>query len=69
MINYVYENKTTVHSQHPIYTHYCYLYIIYHTQPENLLLSSKSKDAVTKLADFGLAVELNDPNQVEWFGK
>ncbi|XP_065888605.1 calcium/calmodulin-dependent protein kinase type II delta chain-like isoform X2 [Dysidea avara] len=37
-------------------------------KPENLLLSSKSKDAVTKLADFGLAVELNDPNQVEWFG-
>ena len=38
-------------------------------QPENLLLSSKTKDAITKLADFGLAVELSNPNEVDWFGE
>ena len=28
-------------------------------KPENLLLSSNAEDAVVKLADFGLAVEVN----------
>ena len=38
-------------------------------QPENLLLASKAKDASVKLADFGLAVELEDPNEPCWYGK
>lgn len=37
-------------------------------QPENLLLASKEKGAVVKLADFGLAVEVPNDNPT-WHGK
>lgn len=37
------------------------------TQPENLLLASKSKGAAVKLADFGLAIEVEGEQQA-WFG-
>jgi calcium/calmodulin-dependent protein kinase (CaM kinase) II len=37
-------------------------------QPENLLLASKAKGAAVKLADFGLAIELQG-DQTAWFGK
>lgn len=36
-------------------------------KPENLLLSSKEKGAIVKLADFGLAIEL-DNDRPGWFG-
>ncbi len=37
-------------------------------QPENLLLASKMKGAAVKLADFGLAIEVQGDQQA-WFGK
>jgi hypothetical protein len=37
-------------------------------QPENMLLASKAKGATIKLADFGLAVEV-DGDKEKWFGK
>lgn len=37
-------------------------------QPENLLLASKAKGAAVKLADFGLAIEVQGEQQA-WFGK
>ncbi len=37
-------------------------------QPENLLLASKEKGAVVKLADFGLAVEVAT-DEPKWFGQ
>lgn len=37
-------------------------------QPENLLLASKAKGAAVKLADFGLAIEVQGDQQA-WFGK
>lgn len=37
-------------------------------QPENLLLASKAKGAAVKLADFGLAIEVQG-DQEAWFGK
>lgn len=37
-------------------------------QPENLLLASKSKGAAVKLADFGLAIEVEGDQQA-WFGR
>ncbi|KQK82424.1 hypothetical protein AAES_74784 [Amazona aestiva] len=37
------------------------------TQPENLLLASKCKGAAVKLADFGLAIEVQGDQQA-WFG-
>ena len=37
-------------------------------QPENLLLASKRKGAAVKLADFGLAVEL-ESDDPQWHGK
>ncbi|KAB0342653.1 hypothetical protein FD754_019579 [Muntiacus muntjak] len=37
------------------------------TNPENLLLASKSKGAAVKLADFGLAIEVQGDQQA-WFG-
>lgn len=37
-------------------------------QPENLLLASKLKGAAVKLADFGLAIEVQGEQQA-WFGK
>jgi len=36
-------------------------------QPENLLLASKVKGAAVKLADFGLAIEVQGDHQA-WFG-
>lgn len=38
------------------------------SQPENLLLASKMKGAAVKLADFGLAIEVQGDQQA-WFGK
>ena len=37
-------------------------------QPENLLLASKAKGAAVKLADFGLAIEVQG-EQNAWFGR
>ena len=37
-------------------------------QPENLLLASKANGAAVKLADFGLAIEVQGDHQA-WFGK
>ncbi len=37
-------------------------------KPENLLLASKAKDAAVKLADFGLAVEMESDTK-GWYGK
>jgi len=37
-------------------------------KPENLLLASKQKGAAVKLADFGLAIEVQAEQQA-WFGK
>ncbi|CAG2069081.1 unnamed protein product [Timema podura] len=37
-------------------------------KPENLLLASKQKGAAVKLADFGLAIEVQGEQQA-WFGK
>lgn len=37
-------------------------------KPENLLLASKSKGAAVKLADFGLAIEVQGDQQA-WFGE
>ena len=37
-------------------------------KPENLLLASKLKGAAVKLADFGLAIEVQGEQQA-WFGK
>lgn len=37
-------------------------------QPENLLLASKAKGAAVKLADFGLAIEVQADTQA-WYGK
>jgi calcium/calmodulin-dependent protein kinase (CaM kinase) II len=37
-------------------------------KPENLLLASKQKGASVKLADFGLAIEVQGDQQA-WFGK
>lgn len=44
------------------------LSVVLHFQPENLLLASKSKGAAVKLADFGLAIEVEGDQQA-WFGK
>ena len=38
------------------------------SQPENLLLASKCKGAAVKLADFGLAIEVQGDQQA-WFGE
>lgn len=44
-------------------TVFCFL-----LQPENLLLASKAKGAAVKLADFGLAIEVQGEAQA-WYGK
>lgn len=44
----------------------CLLFVA--VQPENLLLASKLKGAAVKLADFGLAIEVQGDQQA-WFGK
>uniref|UniRef100_A0A673G1N8 calcium/calmodulin-dependent protein kinase n=1 Tax=Sinocyclocheilus rhinocerous TaxID=307959 RepID=A0A673G1N8_9TELE len=48
---------------------YCHLNGIVHRdlKPENLLLASKLKGAAVKLADFGLAIEVQGDQQA-WFG-
>lgn len=45
-----------------------YLLPPFSPQPENLLLASKAKGAAVKLADFGLAIEVQG-DQNAWFGK
>ncbi len=42
--------------------------VVFLLQPENLLLASKAKGAAVKLADFGLAIEVQGDQQA-WFGK
>lgn len=44
----------------------CSVFVSY-VQPENLLLASKCKNAAVKLADFGLAIEVQGDQQA-WFG-
>ncbi|KAK2178290.1 hypothetical protein NP493_549g00029 [Ridgeia piscesae] len=48
---------------------YCHQMSIVHRdlKPENLLLASKAKGAAVKLADFGLAIEVQGDQQA-WFG-
>ena len=48
----------------------CHEQNIFHRdlKPENLLLASREKGADVKLADFGLALELESANQMAWFG-
>lgn len=41
--------------------------LLLHLKPENLLLASKLKGAAVKLADFGLAIEVQGDQQA-WFG-
>ncbi|XP_077061228.1 calcium/calmodulin-dependent protein kinase type II delta 2 chain isoform X7 [Siphateles boraxobius] len=49
--------------------HHCHVNGIVHRdlKPENLLLASKMKGAAVKLADFGLAIEVQGDQQA-WFG-
>ena len=37
-------------------------------QPENLLLADKSREPPVKLADFGLAIEVEETSDVAWHG-
>ncbi|KRY31412.1 Calcium/calmodulin-dependent protein kinase type II alpha chain, partial [Trichinella spiralis] len=48
---------------------YCHVNSVVHRdlKPENLLLASKAKGAAVKLADFGLAIEVQG-DQEAWFG-
>lgn len=41
---------------------------VFTLKPENLLLASKLKGAAVKLADFGLAIEVQGDQQA-WFGE
>lgn len=45
-----------------------FLSVSLHSKPENLLLASKLKGAAVKLADFGLAIEVQGDQQA-WFGE
>lgn len=49
--------------------HHCHMNSIVHRdlKPENLLLASKDKGAAVKLADFGLAIEVQGEQQA-WYG-
>ena len=49
---------------------YCHERSIVHRdlKPENLLLSSKVQPADIKVADFGLAIELEHPTAFSWYG-
>lgn len=49
---------------------YCHRNKVVHRdlKPENLLLADKSRDPPVKLADFGLAIELEDPSDTAWYG-
>lgn len=44
-----------------------FLLCVFPLKPENLLLASKLKGAAVKLADFGLAIEVQGDQQA-WFG-
>lgn len=44
------------------------MFPLLHSKPENLLLASKLKGAAVKLADFGLAIEVQGDQQA-WFGE
>ncbi|XP_069124021.1 calcium/calmodulin-dependent protein kinase type II delta chain-like isoform X21 [Argopecten irradians] len=48
---------------------HCHHHVVIHRdlKPENLLLASKAKGAAVKLADFGLAIEIQGDQQA-WFG-
>lgn len=50
--------------------HFCHEKGIVHRdlKPENLLLSSKVHPADIKVADFGLAIELEHPTEFSWYG-
>ncbi|KAK1792050.1 hypothetical protein P4O66_001828 [Electrophorus voltai] len=48
-------------------THWSITLPIHYPSPENLLLASKMKGAAVKLADFGLAIEVQGEQQA-WFG-
>lgn len=50
------------------YTSYWKLFLFFSPKPENLLLASKLKGAAVKLADFGLAIEVQGDQQA-WFGE
>lgn len=45
----------------------CFYYSFKQQKPENLLLASKDKGAAVKLADFGLAIEVQGEQQA-WYG-
>lgn len=49
---------------------YCHDQRIIHRdlKPENLLLASKKRGAAVRLADFGLAVEMDEGKEVCWYG-
>lgn len=47
---------------------FCFSICVSVRQPENLLLASKMKGAAVKLADFGLAIEVQGDQQA-WFGE
>lgn len=49
-----------------ILLYFCFL-CVFPLKPENLLLASKLKGAAVKLADFGLAIEVQGDQQA-WFG-
>uniref|UniRef100_A0A8C0GLF5 calcium/calmodulin-dependent protein kinase n=1 Tax=Chelonoidis abingdonii TaxID=106734 RepID=A0A8C0GLF5_CHEAB len=49
------------------FSHPSLLSLLSFPQPENLLLASKCKSAAVKLADFGLAIEVQGEQQA-WFG-
>uniref|UniRef100_A0A183CC71 TBC1 domain containing kinase n=1 Tax=Globodera pallida TaxID=36090 RepID=A0A183CC71_GLOPA len=46
---------------------YCHDNSVVHRQPENLLLASRAKGAAVKLADFGLAIEVQGSSE-SWYG-
>lgn len=46
----------------------CLCVFVFQFKPENLLLASKLKGAAVKLADFGLAIEVQGDQQA-WFGE
>lgn len=50
------------------FNHLLLFLTVFVLQPENLLLASKAKGAAVKLADFGLAIEVQGEQQA-WFGR
>jgi calcium/calmodulin-dependent protein kinase (CaM kinase) II len=49
---------------------YCHRNKVVHRdlKPENLLLADKSREPLVKLADFGLAIEVEEVTDVAWYG-